>query len=311
MEKPFTFQMDTRSLPKASNRVSYLYIEHAKVHVDEYQIFVQCEDGTYVIPIMQILCFMFGPGVSVTQEAIKAICASGSIVVWGGIHGQAFYAFSQSEGRSSKNMLRQIQYLTDEEKHMQVVRRMYRFRYQGLSAEQATLQQLRGMEGKRMTMAYRRLAKKYHISWKNRRYDAGHFDNSDIINQTLSTANHMLYSLCTAIELSLGYSPALGFIHTGHMASFSFDIGDLYKERYVMPLCFHCASKYKDQSPNMIRSLLRTIFVKEKLVRKITEDIAKLFETTVEEQADKVFDPQLWNGGLSVIEGGINYGKEG
>lgn len=39
----------------------------------------------------------------------------------------------------------------------------------------------------------------------------------------------MLYAVCQAAIVSLGYSPALGFVHTGKQLSFVYDIADLYK----------------------------------------------------------------------------------
>ena len=58
----------------------------------------------------------------------------------------------------------------------------------------------------------------------------------------LSTANVCLYGLCHAAIISLGYSPELGFVHTGKMTSFVYDIADLYKMQTSVPAAFESTS---------------------------------------------------------------------
>ena len=51
-------------------------------------------------------------------------------------------------------------------------------------------------------------------------------------------ANSVLYGICQAAIVSLGFSPGLGFIHTGKMLSFVYDIADLYKLETSVPAAF-------------------------------------------------------------------------
>ena len=44
--------------------------------------------------------------------------------------------------------------------------------------------------------------------------------------------------LAQAAILTAGYSPAIGFIHTGKALSFVYDIADLYKVELIVPLVF-------------------------------------------------------------------------
>ena len=48
-------------------------------------------------------------------------------------------------------------------------------------------------------------------------------------NRALSAANACLYGVCHAAIVSAGYCAALGFVHTGKMLSFVYDVADLYK----------------------------------------------------------------------------------
>ena len=42
--------------------------------------------------------------------------------------------------------------------------------------------------------------------------------------------------------VALGCAPGLGFVHTGHILSFVFDVADLYKADIAIPIAFDIAS---------------------------------------------------------------------
>ena len=66
-----------------------------------------------------------------------------------------------------------------------------------------------------MRDAYAQASKQYNVPWHGRNYDRSNWHNSDPINRALSAANALLNGLCHAAIVSGGYSPGLGFIHTG------------------------------------------------------------------------------------------------
>ena len=68
------------------------------------------------------------------------------------------------------------------------------------------------------------------------KYDQDDWNKGDPINRALSAANACLYGVCHAGILSAGYSAALGFVHTGKMLSFVYDIADLYKTEMTIPV---------------------------------------------------------------------------
>jgi hypothetical protein len=60
----------------------------------------------------------------------------------------------------------------------------------------------------------------------------------NITNQILTSANSALYGiLCSAVH-SMGYSPHIGFIHSGSPLPFVYDLADLYKEHLCIDLAF-------------------------------------------------------------------------
>ena len=97
---------------------------------------------------------------------------------------------------------------------MQVVRKMYALRFPGMDTSGMTLKQVRGMEGIRVRKTYELFGKTTGVKWKKRTYKTDSWEASDTINQALSEANAMLYGVCHAAIISMGFSPGLGFIHT-------------------------------------------------------------------------------------------------
>src|SRR5438105_15093577 len=98
------------------------------------------------------------------------------------------------------------------------------------------------MEGMRVRAAYAQTAKEYGIEWTGRNYDQDEWYQATPTNRALSAANACLYGICHAAIVSAGYSAALGFIHTGRMLSFVYDIADFYKVEVTIPLAFRLAA---------------------------------------------------------------------
>ncbi len=107
--------------------------------------------------------------------------------------------------------------------------------------EQLTLEELRGREGIRVRQAYAEAARATGVPWTGRSYRSSDWRSADPVNRALSCANSCLYGLCHAAIISAGFSPALGFIHTGKMLSFVYDVADLYKTEVTIPAAFAVA----------------------------------------------------------------------
>jgi len=179
---------------------------------------------------------------------------------------------------------------------------MYLMRFPEPLPEDISIQQLRGMEGQRVRETYQTLSARFGVPWHGRSYDRGDWRSADPINRAISAANSCLYGLCHAAILSAGYSPALGFIHTGKQLSFVYDIADLYKTETSLPVAFYITSRAQsDQGlEREVRLALRDVFRASKLLDRILPDLQRLLadETTQEQLATYDDDParpaDLW-----------------
>ena len=296
-----------QELPKLKDSISYLYIEHAIIEQNDTAIVAIKKEGKIPIPIAAMTCLLLGPGTRVTHAAIRALCDNGCMAIWCGDNATRFYAAGIGETRSAKNLLKQAGACMDQDKHLEVAKRMYQIRFSKMKTDGMTLQQLRGREGARMRKIYREQAKKWDVSWDGRKYDAEDFSASDPVNQALSAGNVCLYGLASAVITALGCAPSLGFIHVGHEFSFAYDIADLYKAEVTIPLAFELAAEEPPDLPNIMRRRVRNVFSETKLLERMVKDVKYLLqESQPQEQQEVVY---LWDNLKEHVEYGISYGK--
>ena len=271
-------------LPRFDDKLSYLYVEHAVVEQQDTAIACLRADGaTVAVPAAALAVLLLGPGTTLTHAAVKSLAENNCQVLWIGEHGVRFYAHGLGGARSSRNLLRQAFLSTHEAARLQVVVRMYCMRFADRPAPDVTLQQLRGKEGIRVRETYAAAARTAGIEWKGRRYERSQWSAADPVNRALSAANACLYGLCHAAILSGGYSPALGFIHTGKQLSFVYDIADLYKADFTIPLAFQQAAEGSADLEPRVRRACRDRFRSEKLMERILPDIAKALDISMDE----------------------------
>jgi CRISPR-associated protein Cas1 len=136
----------------------------------------------------------------------------------------------------------------------------------------------------------------------------------DPINRALSTANACLYGICHAAIVAAGYSPALGFIHTGNMLSFVFDIADLYKTDLSIPVAFRVVADGTDRIEERTRALCRDTFYRNRLLERVVQDLAVVLGDSPQEAhelelVDAQFSPMwLWDPQEEQVPAGVNYG---
>lgn len=164
------------------------------------------------------------------------------------------------ETRSAANLLQQATIWANPESRLNIVRRMYEMRFPDPLEQGLTLRQIRGKEGARVRTAYARASDQYGIPWSGRNYDRVDWDQADPINRALSAANACLYGVCHAAIVALGYSPALGFIHTGKMLSFVYDIAELYKMELTVPAAFMEVARGSHKLESRVRHRCRDLF---------------------------------------------------
>lgn len=128
------------------------------------------------------------------------------------------------ETRKAYHLLRQAALASAPASRLRVVHRMYEMRFGGELDPALTLQQIRGKEGSRVRTTYHQASCDYGVPWRGRQYDRSNWESNDPVNRALSAANALLNGLCHAAIVSGGYSPEIGFIHTGKQLSFVYDI---------------------------------------------------------------------------------------
>jgi CRISPR-associated protein Cas1 len=280
---------DLHILPRFRDALSYLYLEHGRIDRHEKSIAFYNEDGMTPVPASSLAVLMLGPGTRVTHAAINTLAENNCLVIWCGEENVRFYSCGMGGTRSAAPLLLQARLASDESTRLEVVRRMYQMRFLEDIDPSLTVEQLRGREGIRVRDAYATASRETGIPWSGRSYDRMDWRTADPVNRALSTANSCLYGICHAAILSAGYSPAIGFIHTGKQLSFVYDIADLYKADLTIPLAFRAASESPPDLERHIRLNLRDLFRESKLVQRIIPDI-RLALGDAGQDADAVLD---------------------
>lgn len=308
---------DLHVLPKFSDGWSYLYVEHCRVDQEAQAIAIHDASGKVPVPCANLALLMLGPGVSITHAAISVLADHGCLAAWCGEDGVRFYAVGMGETRSAANLLHQARIWADTDLHSKVVHRLYQLRFAETFDPALTLQQIRGMEGIRVRDAYARAARETGVPWSGRRYRRDKWTDTDPVNKALSVANSCLYGICHAAVTSAGFSPALGFIHTGKMLSFVYDVADLYKTEITIPAAFRAAAEGKDGLERRVRLFCRDLFVSTRLLERIIPDIQKtLMLPKKGTPCDGSFDQDaaapgsLWDPVTGEVEGGCAYPLE-
>lgn len=264
---------DLHELPKFRDALSFLYLEHGRIDRHQQSIAFYDQEGMTPVPAASLAVLMLGPGTRITHMAIQTLADNNCLVIWCGEENVRFYASGMGGTRSARPLLYQARMASDEVTRLEVVKRMYRMRFEEDLAPGLTVEQLRGMEGIRVRECYAKMSRDTGVPWTGRSYDRKDWRSSDPVNRALSAANSCLYGLCHAAILSAGYSPAIGFIHTGKQLSFVYDIADLYKVGLTIPLAFRTAADPPPDLERQVRLSLRDLFRETKLVQRIIPDI--------------------------------------
>lgn len=260
---------------------------------------------------------MLGPGTTITHAAIRALAENGCLVMWCGEGAVRFYAQGLGETRRSRNLLRQASLVSDPALRMGVVRKLYQMRFAERLDESLSLREIRGKEGIRVRQAYAKASRESGVEWKGRVYKRDGWGAADPVNRALSAANSCLYGVCQAGIISSGYSPALGFIHTGRMLSFVYDVADLYKTEVTVPAAFRATVEGRVDLESRVRHHCRDLFGETRLLFRIQADLEAIMATDgldLPGDADPDSDPAapggLWDPEAGEVAGGQSYGHE-
>lgn len=305
-------------LPKVRDRLTFLYVEHARVDREDKAIAVHNELGLTPVPCANLGLLLLGPGTRITHAAVLTLADNGCLVGWCGEQGVRFYAAGTGVTRDAARLLHQAALASRRSTRLKVVRRMYEARFEEKLPSDWTLQQIRGREGVRVREAYAQASYDSGVPWEGRSYNRGNWRNADPINRALSTANACLYGICHAAIVAAGYSPALGFIHTGKQLSFVYDIADLYKVEMTVPLSFRTVAEGTNKLEQRVRHACRDTFAQGRLLERVVKDMDSVLQVApdpddlpedVDYDADAARPGGLWDPDEGTVEGGVNYGE--
>lgn len=307
-----------RELPKFRDGLSYLYVEHAVVEQEDKAIALYREDGVVAVPAASLGVLMLGPGTRITHAAVKALADNGCSALWVGEEMSRFYSQGMGETRSSARLLRQALAWANPESRFEVVIRLYRFRFPEPLPDGLTLQQIRGREGVRVRDAYAAASRESGVPWTGRQFHRNDWGSTDPVNRALSAGASFLYGISHAAIVSAGYSPTLGFIHTGKMLSFVYDVADLYRADILIPAAFRTVAESETQVESRVRKSLRERFREVRLLERVVDDLHRLFDGLGGDgpeddelyASDGARPGELWDPEGNV-EGGVDYGSDG
>ena len=266
------------TLPRVKDKYPFLYLEHGRLAIDDSSVKWIDSDGNVVrIPIATICSLFLGPGTPVTHEAIKVLSAANCSVCWMGEDSLLFYAFGDSPTADTKNFRFQMKAAANPTTRLCVAKRMFQDRFPGEDLTNRNLSDLRGMEGRRVKALYLEKATYYRVGWSGRSFVPNHFQLSSTTNQILTVCNAALYGVTASVIHALGYSPHIGFVHTGSPLPFVYDISDLYKAEVSIDLAFALTRQLNGiYEREKVSDAFRQRVIDLDLLKRMTLDIPRL-----------------------------------
>jgi len=263
------------TLPQVKDKYPFLYLERGRLEVDDSSVkWIDYENNVVRLPIATIGTLLLGPGTTLTHESVKVLASANCGVCWVGEDSLNFYAFGHATTTDTRNFRRQMELACNKNKALEVAQRMFAVRFPVAELAGKNLKEMMGMEGYRVRQLYEATAKKYGVGWQGRSFQPGKFEMSDMTNKILTSANAALYGILLSSIYALGYSPHIGFIHSGSPLPFVYDMADLYKEGLCIDLAFSAtlemAGKY-DKA--IVASQFRKRVIDMDLLAKIPGDI--------------------------------------
>lgn len=252
----------------ARERVSFIYLEHGSLEVSGHSLVLLRAGDNVVIPAARSLVLLLGPGVSVSHAAVRLCATEDCLLLWCGEQGVRIYGAGNPHAKR-RAIVRQVELFL--QNRVGAARRIYRLMLDEEPDATHSIEKLMGIEGARAKAWYAEIATRYGVRWDGRSRNM-----SEPVNAAISGANAALYGITEAAILALGYSPSVGFIHSGDPRSFVFDVADTVKFKMVVPLAFRVASESSDDIEGRIRRACRDMFFAEKMVDRLIDNIERI-----------------------------------
>lgn len=113
-------------LPQIEDRVTFLYVEHAKISRQDGAVTVMDSRGTVRIPSAMIGVLFLGPGTDISHRAVELLGDTGTAMVWVGEHGVRQYAHGRPLARTTRFLEKQAGLVSNARQRVAVARKMSR-----------------------------------------------------------------------------------------------------------------------------------------------------------------------------------------
>ena len=237
------------------SKLPYAYVQEGRLCIKRSSLRFINEDSDTMIPSECRVLFI-GPKTSITNYAIKRTTWSGCTIIWVGKDISESFSIYSFKEKSSEKLLKQIHLL--EHKKNKLLKRYLNMRIE---------------EKKEIKKEYISGALKYGAPYSGR-HIIDKWNRQTAYNNAISIISSFLHTACNVAISSLGYSSALGINNF-----FIYDIVDLYKINFSIPLGFEVAKSYNNKeidNTNFERAVIKKAaekFHKENLFDKIISDI--------------------------------------
>lgn len=239
------------AIPVAS-RPGWLAVEKGRLEVGGHCLALVRETDVVEIPPAAFAALLLEPGASITHEAVKLCAENRTALLWVGEGGTRLYAASLPHSNPER-LVKQALVHADMKQRIEAARRLYEIMFGELARPSYTIEKLRGHEGAKVRSIYENLAKQHGIEWSGR-------SEKDDLQQSISFASSCLYALSEIAILLLGFSPAIGVVHSGDPRSFVYDLADTVKFSVLVPAIFQRHAEGGNASFSAVRLFCRDLF---------------------------------------------------
>lgn len=296
---------------RIADRVSFLYVEYCLIRQDRTGV-VAVQDATndddnpnaeatirrIQLPVAGLGVLCLGPGTSISNAAITSCARSGCSIIFSGGGGVNAYTYATPLTSSARWAIAQAHLISSTEAQKVAAVKLYAKQFGVGLIPHGKIEVMRGIEGRLMRTTYRELAKKAKI--KNFKRDT---KGTDPVNTGLNVANAIMYGIAATVCAAIGVNPALGIIHRGDIRALLFDLADLYKAKYVLPIVFQHA--HDDQHIEAIRRDIRTFIHKKHIMQDMLATLMDILEPHLPSRNDdRLIDD------FGEVSGHTQYGKE-
>lgn len=248
-------------------RISFLFLERGTLHANAHSLTFDSAMGTAEIPVAQSCVLFLEPGTTVTHAAIKMCADQGTLLIWVGEAGVRVYSAGEPGGPAGNRILEQARLRLHKTSRLAVARRLHERMFGHRPPPAFDIEQMRGFEGNWVRNRYRDIAREHGVEWISRDKLPRHMQDA------LGFATATLYGLSEAVILAAGYSPSIGFIHSGDRRSFVYDLADTVKFSTVVPTAFSVATGGSTNIRSDVRRACRDAFRGGKLINALFDNV--------------------------------------